>query len=45
MAALVGFAQIGMGFLDDDAGVREAHRRFPGDLLHLRIDRRDAEIG
>ena len=27
----MGLAQVGMGFLDDDAGLGEARRRFPGD--------------
>ena len=38
-------AQIGMRFLDDDAGLREALRRLARDGDDFRIDRRDAEIG
>ena len=41
----MGLPQIGMGFLDDDAGFGEALRRLAGDGGDFGIDRRDAEIG
>ncbi len=45
MEALMGLAQVRMGFLDNGAGFREAHSRLPGDGGNLGINRRDAEIG
>ena len=43
--AFMGFAQVGMGFLDDHAGFRKALRGLAGDGYDFGIDRRDAEIG
>jgi hypothetical protein len=45
METFMGFAQIRMGFLDDDSGLGEALRCLAGDGNDFRIDRRDAEIG
>ena len=44
MEAFVGFAQVRMRFLDDDAGLGEALGGFAGDGDDFRIDRRDTEI-
>ena len=41
----MGLAQVGMGFLDDDASFGKALRRLAGDGDDFRVDRRDAEIG
>ena len=43
--AFMGLAQIGMGFLDDGAGLGKTLRGLAGDGGDFRIDRRDAEIG
>ena len=41
---IVGFAQIGMRFLDDDAGIGKTLRGLFGDGGDLGVDRRDAKV-
>ena len=45
MEAFMRLAQIGMGFLDDHAELREALRGLARDGFDFGIDRRDAEVG